>query len=81
MSKCQKENKVDSLAKEELILQLEKQIEVGVWIQVIGILTEAIAYSKWISSKEEYISGRKVETGLWIQSIGQIMEALGVSKD
>jgi hypothetical protein len=81
MSSDQINIKSDQLTKQELIIQLEKQIEAGIWIQVIGILTEAIAYSKLVSLKEDSISARKIETGLWIQTVGQIIEALGVSKE
>ncbi|MET3699647.1 hypothetical protein SAMN05877753_112120 [Bacillus oleivorans] len=68
---------------EDLILQLEKQVSIAVWIQFIGQFMEAILLSKIASISEEIRSDpneRQIIHGVWIQSIGQLLESIGVTQ-
>jgi hypothetical protein len=62
-------------------LELEKEVELGLWIQVIGQIIEVKGLSGLLHT-EEYASStgeHQILTGAWIRTIGQILEAISVS--
>ncbi|WP_243354871.1 hypothetical protein [Bacillus litorisediminis] len=68
---------------QELILQLEKQVSIALWIQFIGQIMEAILLSKIASISEEVRSDpneRQIIQGAWFQTIGQFMESMGATQ-
>jgi hypothetical protein len=78
-----KDEKITDSDNKDLILQLEKQVAVGVWIKVIGQIIEITSLSKLILISEELRSDfneRQIVQGVWIQTIGQLLEGIGVTK-
>ena len=68
----------------ELILQLEKQVSISIWIQTIGKIMEVLLLTKIFLLDEEAKSDpneRQIVEGVWIQTIGQLLEGIGVSKE
>ncbi|MBV7508909.1 hypothetical protein KW850_27280 [Bacillus sp. sid0103] len=66
----------------ELVLQLEKQVSVAVWIQFIGQVLEAYYLSKIMLIDEEVRSDaneRQIFLGVLIQTMGQFFEGIGVT--
>lgn len=64
------------------MLELEKEVALGLWIQVIGQLIEIKGLSGLLyMEKDESLMGeQQILTGVWIKVIGQILEAVSVSK-
>ena len=68
---------------EELLLQLEKQVSVAVWIQFIGQIMEAYYLSKIMLVNEEVredVNERQILLGVLIQTAGQFLEGVGTTK-
>lgn len=68
----------------ELILQLEKQVSVSIWIQTIGKIMEALYLSEILRQSEELRTDpfeNQAVQGVWIQTIGQFLEAVGVTRE
>lgn len=68
---------------EELRNTLKKKIEIAVWLQAIGQVSEAVLLSKLysISDHPESRGEKTLLTGAWVQASGQLLEALGVSRE
>jgi hypothetical protein len=68
-------------AKSEKILQLEKQVSLGLWIQVIGQIIEFKGLSDLLLIEDDTnTTGEKqILNGVFIRTIGQILEAISVS--
>lgn len=66
---------------EQKRLNIEKQIALGVWIQVIGATIEFLGIAKLreISDNPDSIPVKEVLTGAGIQALGTFFEAIGVS--
>ncbi|MGG1399920.1 hypothetical protein ABE288_19190 [Bacillus salipaludis] len=66
---------------EQKRLNIEKQIALGVWIQVIGATIEFLGIAKLreISDNPDSIPEKEVLTGAGIQALGTFFEAIGVS--
>ncbi|WP_026576775.1 hypothetical protein [Bacillus sp. UNC438CL73TsuS30] len=66
---------------EQKRLNFEKQIALGVWIQVIGATIEFLGIAKLreISDNPDSIPEKEVLTGAGIQALGTFFEAIGVS--
>lgn len=81
--KWDKDNQNKFSDRASLIRSLEEQIEVAVWLQAFGQLSEAILLSKllFISDNIDSHGEQKIVVGNWVQALGQIMEALGVSQE
>jgi len=64
------------------ILQLEKEVAFGLWIQVAGQIIELKGLSdlKQIEKDNNTIGEQEILTGVWIRTIGQILEAVSVSR-
>jgi hypothetical protein len=73
--------KEENRAKEELILQIEKQIAASLWIQAVAQINEAILLTKLYTLNGESEGEAKIVTGVWVQAIGQTIEALAVTKE
>ncbi|MBA9029266.1 MULTISPECIES: hypothetical protein [Bacillaceae] len=67
--------------KSKKILELEKEIELGLWIQVIGQIIEVKGLSGLLHIEEDANSSgeQQILTGALIRTIGQILEAISVS--
>ena len=67
--------------KSKKILELEKEVELGLWIQVIGQFVEIKGLTGLLHIEEDTnVTGEKqILTGAWIRTIGQILEAISVS--
>ena len=66
-----------------MLLQLEKQVSVAVWIQFIGQIMEAYYLSKIMLVSEEVRSDaneRQILMGAWVQTAGQFLESIGTTK-
>lgn len=79
------ENKINHNSdsqKGEKILALEKEVALGLWIQVIGQIIELKGLSGLLKIEEDANSTgeQQIVTGVWIRTIGQILEAISVSK-
>ncbi|MEH7097382.1 hypothetical protein [Neobacillus vireti] len=70
------------------ILELEKEVALGLWIQVIGQIIEIKGLSGLLHIEEDantigeqqILTGeQQILTGVWIKTIGQILEAISVS--
>ncbi|NMD71245.1 hypothetical protein HHO41_13140 [Bacillus sp. DNRA2] len=63
------------------ILELEKEVELGLWIQVIGQIIEIKGLSGLLHIEEDTnsIGEQQILTGVLIKTIGQILEAISVS--
>ncbi|MDF2904198.1 MAG: hypothetical protein K0S25_1836 [Bacillus sp. (in: firmicutes)] len=78
-----RQNDKSTEGNKQLILELEKNVAIGVWIKVIGQVIEVINLSKIMTLSEELssdVNERQVLTGVWIQTLGQFMEGIGVTK-
>ncbi|MBI0577506.1 hypothetical protein IEC97_09050 [Neobacillus cucumis] len=66
---------------EQKRLNIEKQIALGVWIQVIGATIEFLGIAKLreISDNPDSIPVKEILTGAGIQALGTFFEAIGVS--
>ncbi|MDQ6600143.1 hypothetical protein E2K98_10105 [Bacillus salipaludis] len=66
---------------EQKRLNIEKQISLGIWIQVIGATIEFLGIAKLreISDNPDSIPEKEVLTGAGIQALGTFFEAIGVS--
>lgn len=67
--------------KSKKILELEKEVALGLWIQVIGQIIELKSLSELFRFEENAnsIGEQQILTGVWIRTIGQILEAISVS--
>ena len=67
--------------KSKKILELEKEVELGLWIQVIGQIIEIKGLSGLLNLEEDAnVTGeQQILTGALIRTIGQILEAISVS--
>ena len=67
--------------KSKEILELEKEVALGLWIQVIGQIIEIKGLSGLLHIEENGSSSgeQQILTGVWIKTIGQILEAISVS--
>ncbi len=67
--------------KSKKILELEKEVELGLWIQVIGQIVEVKGLTGLLHIEEDtnVIGEKQILTGAWIRTIGQILEAISVS--
>jgi hypothetical protein len=67
--------------KSNKILGLEKEVALGLWIQVIGQIIEIKGLSGLLHIEEDAntIGEQQILTGVWIKTIGQILEAISVS--
>ena len=74
-------NKKDNEAKSEKIIQLEKQVSLGLWIQVIGQIIEFKGLSDLLEVEVDTntTGERQILNGVFIRTIGQILEAISVS--
>ncbi|OIK09542.1 hypothetical protein BIV60_23670 [Bacillus sp. MUM 116] len=74
-------NKNENPELEQKRLSLEKQIAIGIWIQVIGATIEflGIAKLRGISENPDSIPEKEVLSGAGIQAIGTLFEAIGVT--
>lgn len=63
------------------ILELEKEVELGLWIQVIGQIIEIKGLSGLLHIEDDTnsIGEQQILTGVLIKTIGQILEAISVS--
>ena len=68
--------------KSKKILELEKEVALGLWIQVIGQIVEIKGLSGLlhIENDTNSIGEQQILTGVWIKTIGQILEAISVSR-
>ena len=64
------------------ILQLEKEVAFGLWVQVLGNIIELKGLSELFHIEEDAntLGEQQILTGVWIRTIGQILEAVSVSK-
>ena len=67
--------------KSKKILELEKEVELGLWIQVMGQIIEIKGLSGLLHIEEDANSTgeQQILTGVLIKTIGQILEAISVS--
>ncbi|MED1604033.1 hypothetical protein P4U90_01740 [Cytobacillus kochii] len=69
---------------EEKIKNIESNIVITQWIQVVGVLSEAVLLTKLYKLKDsDNINSTgegKILSGIWVQTIGQLAEATGVTK-
>ncbi len=65
---------------EQKILQLEKEVALGLWIQVIGQFIELKGLSELFHLEEDAnrLGEQQILSGAWIRTIGQLLEALSV---
>jgi hypothetical protein len=78
----QSNNRKDSNNKKSnKVLELEKEVAVGLWIQVIGQIVEIKGLSGLlhIENDTRSIGEQQILTGVWIKTLGQILEAISVS--
>jgi hypothetical protein len=74
-------NKNGSDPKSEKVLHLEKQVSLGLWIQVIGQIIEFKGLSDLLHIEEDSnpTGEKQILNGVFIRTIGQILEAISVS--
>lgn len=67
--------------KSKQISRLEKEVALGLWIQVIGQIIEIKGLSGLLHMEEDAntMGEQQILTGVWIKAIGQILEAVSVS--
>jgi hypothetical protein len=67
--------------KSKKVLELEKEVALGLWIQVIGQIVEIKGLSGLLHIENETssIGEQQILTGVWIKTLGQILEAISVS--
>lgn len=60
---------------------LEKEVALGLWIQVIGQLIELKGLTGLYHLEEDQnkVGEQQILTGVWIRTIGQFLEAISVS--
>ncbi|RFU61639.1 hypothetical protein [Peribacillus glennii] len=78
-----KENKKDfNNKKSKQVLDLEKEVALGLWIQVVGQIVEIKGLSGLLRLEDDTsLSGeQQILTGVWIKTIGQILEAVSVTR-
>lgn len=63
------------------VLELEKEVALGLWIQVIGQIIEikGLTGLLHIENDTDSMGEQQILTGVWIKTIGQIVEAISVS--
>ncbi|WP_428908586.1 hypothetical protein [Niallia sp. Krafla_26] len=63
------------------IIELEKEVALGLWIQVIGQIIELKGLTELLNIENDIdsIGERQILTGVWIKTIGQLLEAVSVS--
>ena len=68
--------------KSNKILELEKEVALGLWVQVIGQLIEikGLTGLLHIENDTNTMGEQQILTGAWIKTIGQIVEAISVTK-
>ena len=68
--------------KDERILKLEKEVALGLWVQVIGQFIEIKGLSGLLhlENNTDSIGEQQILTGVWIKTIGQLLEAISVSR-
>jgi hypothetical protein len=66
--------------KDQKILELEKEVALGLWIQVIGQFIEIKGLSGLFHLEEDpnRFGEQQILTGAWIRTIGQLLEAFSV---
>ncbi|WP_423797999.1 hypothetical protein [Neobacillus sp. SAB-20_R2A] len=67
--------------KSKEIKKLEKEVALGLWIQVIGQLIELKGLTGLYHLEEDSnkVGEQQILTGVWIRTIGQLLEAISVS--
>lgn len=67
--------------KSKEIKKLEKEVALGLWIQVIGQLIELKGLTGLYHLEEDQnkVGEQQILTGVWIRTIGQLLEAISVS--
>jgi hypothetical protein len=65
--------------KSKKILELKKEVELGLWIQVIGQIIEVKGLSGLLQLEDDSTGEQQILTGALIRTIGQILEAISVS--
>lgn len=62
-------------------IELEKEVALGLWIQVIGQIIEINGLTGLlnIENDTDLVGERQILTGVWIKTIGQLLEAVSVS--
>jgi hypothetical protein len=67
--------------KSKKVLELEKEVALGLWIQVIGQIVEIKGLSGLLHAENDTssIGEQQILTGVWIKTLGQILEAISVS--
>ena len=68
--------------KSKKVLDLEKEVVLGLWVQVIGQLIEikGLTGLLHIENDTNTMGEQQILTGSWIKTIGQIAEAISVTK-
>ncbi|WP_409300818.1 hypothetical protein [Peribacillus sp. SCS-155] len=64
------------------ILNIERQLALGIWIKVIGQIIEAISLSRIFLVSEEIRSNdneQQILSGVYLQTVGQFLEAIGIT--
>jgi hypothetical protein len=63
------------------IIELEKEVALGLWIQVIGQIIEIRGLTGLlnIETDTDSVGERQILSGVWIKTIGQLLEAVSVS--
>ncbi|MEH7250474.1 hypothetical protein V7114_27350 [Neobacillus niacini] len=63
------------------IIELEKEVALGLWIQVIGQIIEIKGLTGLLNIENDTnsVGERQILTGVWIKTIGQLLEAVSVS--
>ncbi|NRG48457.1 hypothetical protein HRF87_27625, partial [Bacillus sp. CRN 9] len=68
---------------EEEIRSIESNIAITQWIQLVGVLSEAVLLTKLYNLKDGQNMNSngegKILSGIWVQTIGQLAEATGVT--
>jgi hypothetical protein len=68
--------------KDPKIVELEKEVALGLWIQVVGQIIELKALSGLLHFEQDAspLGEQQILTGVWIKTIGQLLEAVSVSR-
>lgn len=76
-----KNRKDSNNKKDKKVLELEKEVALGLWIQVIGQIVEikGLTGLLHIENDTSSIGEQQILTGVWIKTLGQILEAISVS--
>ncbi|PLS08499.1 hypothetical protein [Neobacillus cucumis] len=80
MDAPKQKNDTEQNDKDQKILQLEKEVAIGLWIQVIGQFIEIKGLSGLLHLEDDSntIGEQQILTGAWIRTIGQLLEAISV---